>query len=233
MNAETAVLASWAFLPMPAFVLMAAAFFICAAGGNFVGRFRPDIPSRGWMFFLAGLAAIYLSLASPLDAFASFMLSAHMVQHMLLTMVVPPLLLLGAPQLPLLCGLPRRITREVLGPFLQWPLLKHVVHRLMHPAVCWILFILSNVLWHLPSFYELALRSPAWHKFEHFCFLDDGPALLVACRPALAEPSLLASLGNDSLPALGRSSKYSAGRLSFFLRSRSLSDLPERSAIWH
>ena len=123
------------------------------------------------MCFLAGLAAIYLSLASPLDAFASFLLTAHMVQHLLLTMVAPPLLLLGAPQLPLLCGLPRHLVSRVLGPFLLWPLLKSFLHRLMHPIVCWVLFVLSNVLWHLPDFYELALRSPGWHKFEHFCFL--------------------------------------------------------------
>ena len=37
--------------------------------------------------------------------------------------------------------------------------------------VSWLLFILSNILWHIPQFYELALRSPGWHKFEHFCFL--------------------------------------------------------------
>ena len=41
----------------------------------------------------------------------------------------------------------------------------------MHPIVCWVLFVLSNVLWHIPDFYELALRSPGWHKVEHFCFL--------------------------------------------------------------
>ncbi len=179
-------------------------------------KLRRQVPAR-YPFsrlacFLAGLAAIYLSLASPLDAFASFTLSAHMVQHMLLTMVVPPLLLLGAPQLPLLCGLPRRITREVLGPFLQWPLLKHFVNGLMHPAVCWILFILSNVLWHLPSFYELALRSPAWHKIEHFCFLTTAllfwwhvvqpwPSRPYWPRWAMIPYLLLADLQNTALAA--------------------------------
>lgn len=99
-----------------------------------------------------------------------------MVQHLLLTMIAPPLLLLGAPQLPLLVGLPRRFVSQALGPFLNWPLLKAVVHRITHPVVCWVLFILSNVLWHFPPFYELALRSPAWHEIEHLCFL--GTALL-------------------------------------------------------
>jgi len=171
VSAQSAALASWAFLPVPAFGLLATAL-IYFLGWN---KLRRQVPSRYPLSrlacFLAGLAAIYLSLASPLDAFASFLLTAHMVQHLLLTMVAPPLLLLGAPQLPLLCGLPRHLVSRVLGPFLLWPLLKSFLHRLMHPIVCWVLFVLSNVLWHLPDFYELALRSPSWHKFEHFCFL--------------------------------------------------------------
>ena len=171
MSAQSAALASWAFLPVPAFGLLATAL-IYFRGWN---KLRRQVPSRyplsRLVCFLAGLAAIYLSLASPLDAFASFLLTAHMVQHLLLTMIAPPLLLLGAPQLPLLCGLPRQFVSRVLAPFLLWPLLKSFLHRLMHPIVCWVLFVLSNVLWHIPDFYELALGSPGWHKFEHFCFL--------------------------------------------------------------
>ncbi len=171
MNAGSAALASWAFLPVPAFGLVATAL-IYLRGWI---KLRRQVPSRyplsRLVFFLSGLAAIYLSLASPLDAFASFLLTAHMVQHLLLTMIAPPLLLLGAPQLPLLCGLPRRIASQALGPFLQWPLLKKLVYRVMHPGVCWVLFVLSNIIWHFPALYELALRSPGWHKVEHFCFL--------------------------------------------------------------
>ena len=171
MSAQSAALASWAFLPVPAFGLLATVL-VYLRGWS---KLRRQVPSRypisRLISFLAGLTAIYMSLASPLDAFASFLLTAHMVQHLLLTMVAPPLLLLGAPQLPLLCGLPRRFASQVLGPFLLWPLLKSFLHRLMHPVVCWVLFVLSNIVWHIPDFYELALRSPGWHKFEHFCFL--------------------------------------------------------------
>src|SRR5216684_1290796 len=56
--------------------------------------------------FLGGLAAIYLALASPIEPFAALLLQFHMVQHLLLMMVAPPLLWLGAPQFPLLLGLP-------------------------------------------------------------------------------------------------------------------------------
>ncbi|HEY5743060.1 MAG TPA: cytochrome c oxidase assembly protein, partial [Terrimicrobiaceae bacterium] len=171
MSSETAALASWAFLPGPAFGLLLTALIYFRGWRKLRRQVPVRYPPSRLFYFLGGLAAIYVSLASPLDAFASFLLSAHMVQHLLLTMLAPPLLLLGAPQLPLLSGLPRRISSRALGPFLQWPLLKRFFHWLMHPAVCWSVFILSNVLWHLPDFYELALRSPLWHKVEHLCFL--------------------------------------------------------------
>jgi cytochrome c oxidase assembly factor CtaG/ferredoxin len=171
VSAQSAALASWAFLPVPAFGLLATALVYLRGWSKLRRQVPARYPLSRLVCFLAGLAAIYLSLASPLDSFASFLLTAHMAQHLLLTMVAPPLLLLGAPQLPLLRGLPRRLVTRVLGPFLLWPLLRSFLHRLMHPIVCWVLFVLSNVLWHIPDFYELALRSPGWHKVEHFCFL--------------------------------------------------------------
>ena len=82
----------------------------------------------------------------------------------------------------------------------------------MHPAVCWVLFILSNILWHLPAFYELALRSPAWHKVEHFCFLATAllfwwhvvqpwPSRPYWPRWAMIPYLLLADLQNTALAA--------------------------------
>src|SRR5438132_11931890 len=56
---------------------------------------------------LGGLAALYLALASPIEPFAALLLQVHMMQHLLLMMVAPPLLWLGAPLFPLLRGLPR------------------------------------------------------------------------------------------------------------------------------
>lgn len=212
MNIETAALSSWAFEPGPAFALLASAVIY------FRGwlKLNQQVPARFplWRLgcFLAGLATIYVALASPLDAFASFLLTAHMVQHLMLTMVAPPLLLYGAPQLPMLQGLPRRFVSQVLGPFLVWPLLQRVVHAITHPVVCWSLFVLSNLLWHFPGLYDLALRHPGWHQFEHFCFL--GTSLLFwwhviqpwPSRPrwpqwALIPYLLLADLQNTALAA--------------------------------
>src|SRR6266704_3176464 len=58
--------------------------------------------------FYAGLTAVLFALISPLDTFAGWLLTVHMIQHLLLMMVAPPLILYGSPYLPLLAGMPRR-----------------------------------------------------------------------------------------------------------------------------
>src|SRR5262249_10339452 len=125
---------------------------------------------RLWTF-LSGLAALLVALTSPLDVFAGLLLSAHMVQHLLLMSVAPPLILLGAPCLPLLRGLPRSFAREGLGPFLVWRPLQGFGRTLIHPVVGWLAMIVSLCAWHVPAAFELALRSPACHKAEHACLV--------------------------------------------------------------
>jgi putative membrane protein len=121
--------------------------------------------------FLAGLVILELALASPIDAFDPFFLTDHMLQHVLLMMVVPPLLLLGEPEIPLRRGLPHSISRRVLGPLSSSPSIRWIGGRLIDPAVAWLLMAIAMIGWHLPSAYELALRSPGWHEVEHICFL--------------------------------------------------------------
>jgi len=122
--------------------------------------------------FFVGLAIVVCALLSPLDAFAGWLLIVHMIQHLLLMMVAPPLILWGAPYLPLLSGLPRHFSINGLGPFLSSTVVRRVARFVSHPVFCWLAFISVNVAWHLPAMYELALRSPSWHRIEHFLFLS-------------------------------------------------------------
>jgi cytochrome c oxidase assembly factor CtaG len=124
--------------------------------------------------FQAGLFTLFLAVSSPLHPLAEHLLQFHMVQHLLLMMVVPPLLLLGAPLLPLLRGLPRSMLQHGLGPLFASAALQRLAHFLTHPIVCLLAFTVSNVAWHLPVFYELALRSEFWHNVQHVCFLGTG-----------------------------------------------------------
>ncbi|MDQ2841490.1 MAG: cytochrome c oxidase assembly protein, partial [Acidobacteriota bacterium] len=124
--------------------------------------------------FLGGLAVVFLATESPLDAFDSLFLSAHMAQHLLLMMFAPPLILLGDPTLPLLRGLPKRFVKENLGPFLTWSFFRRLAGLLTLPPVTWCLFAFSTIFWHLPKFYELALSSSTWHGVQHASFFWTG-----------------------------------------------------------
>jgi cytochrome c oxidase assembly factor CtaG len=120
--------------------------------------------------FVAGLTTIMVALESPLDAFGSLLLQAHMIQHLLLISVAPPLLLLAQPVLPLMRGLPRRVFKDALGPFLSSRELKFAGRAIVHPVFTWTAFSTALVVWHLPKLYDLALQSPPWHEAEHACF---------------------------------------------------------------
>ena len=166
-----AILSSWS-LDWQIALGVEASFLLYLRGWLVLHRTSPE-RFPGWRLwaFAAGLAALWLAIASPLDAFSGLLLSAHMVQHLLLLSVAPPLLLLGAPLLPLLRGLPRKFARDGVGPFLVWPALRRDAQRLTHPVNCWIAMAITLCAWHVPPAFDLALRSPAWHKVEHVCFL--------------------------------------------------------------
>jgi cytochrome c oxidase assembly factor CtaG len=121
--------------------------------------------------FLLGLAIIWFAIASPLDGFADALLSAHMVEHLLLMSFAPPLLLLGYPVVPLLRGLPRVITVYVFGPLIRIKTLRNLGHILIMPLVAWLAMNLVFLGWHVPAAYDFALEHERWHEFEHLCFL--------------------------------------------------------------
>ena len=124
--------------------------------------------------FMGSMVVLFLATESPLDAFDSLFLSAHMAQHLLLIMIAPPLLLLSHPLLPMLRGLPKGFVKEGLGPFLSWRPLKNFFGWLTSPIPAFLVFAGSTLGWHLPFMYELALSSAAWHGLQHACFFWSG-----------------------------------------------------------
>jgi len=124
--------------------------------------------------FLSGLALLWLAIGSPMDGFADALLSAHMVEHLLLMSFVPPLLLLGDPQVPLLRGLPRIVTVRLLGPLFRLKALRTLGRFLTRPLVAWLAMNLIFLGWHVPSAYDFALEHERWHDFEHICFLSSS-----------------------------------------------------------
>lgn len=116
-----------------------------------------------------GLLLIWIATASPLAVLDHEALTAHMVQHLLLMTLAPPLILLG---------LPRKASRLLLRSqpkrqFAAW---------VTHPAFCWFAAAATLVVWHIPSVFMLGLRSPLWHGAEQASFLATG---LLFWRPVI------------------------------------------------
>lgn len=165
-----AILSSWSLGFWPALTLVLSAL-VYLRGWRVLRHVQPArFPTWRAGAFLGGLGALVLAIGSPLDPLSEYLLSAHMVQHLLLMSVAAPLLLLGSPLLPVLRGLPRGFAHDGISPFLNWPLLRHLGSRLTHPVTGWLALLVGLCVWHIPAAFETALRSPAWHEVEHATF---------------------------------------------------------------
>lgn len=109
--------------------------------------------------FFAGTLVFALALVSPLDTLGDdYLFSAHMIQHMLITLVAPPLWLLGTPG-------------WLLASLFRHPAVVRVARWLTHPAVAFALFNGALWLWHWPALYDAALQSEPIHIVEHLSFV--------------------------------------------------------------
>ncbi len=120
--------------------------------------------------FLAGIVALFVAVASPLDTFSESLLFMHMAQHYVLMSVAPPLIVLGAPAVPILRGLPRWMISRLLRPLFVSRVFDAAGSFLTRPRVAWLAMNAAYIGWHIPRAYEFALASENWHNFEHACF---------------------------------------------------------------
>ena len=165
------VLTAWRF-DLPVVLPTVAAGTLYALGAMRVAARYPGAPwptGRSTAFF-GGLALILLALQSPVDVYSEVFLWVHMIQHLLLSMVVAPLLLLGAPITLALRASPSRARRRFLLPVLH----SVPVVALSNPLVAWLLFAGVMVGAHFSPLYEAALENPWIHDVEHMLFLASG-----------------------------------------------------------
>ncbi len=161
-------LTSWRLDPIPlAMTLAAGALYLAGARRVWRTRGRAAFPPPRAGFFFAGLAVVLVALESPVHAYADRVLSVHMAQHLLLTMVAAPLLVLGAPSILALQASTPSARRSVLLPVLRGP----AGRVLGWPMLGWILF--AAVMWgtHFSPVYEAAVRSEGIHALEHVGYL--------------------------------------------------------------
>jgi cytochrome c oxidase assembly factor CtaG len=146
-------------------------------GWRLANRTRPrELPAWRAMSFFTGLASLWVAVASPIDALDDYLLSAHMIQHFILMSVAPPLIVLGAPAVPLLRGLPRSFIRVFLQPVFRANWLHSFARWVLHPIVAWLAMNIAYLGWHVPAAFELTFRSEAIHNFEHLCFFATSVA---------------------------------------------------------
>jgi putative membrane protein len=124
--------------------------------------------------FLLGMSLIWTAVASPLAALDHELLTVHMLQHLLLMTIAPPLIWLGAPLLPFLHGLPRHFAQAVIDPLCRSALVQRLGRALTEPAFCWLAAAAALVGWHVPTVFALALQSEVWHLVEQVSFIGTG-----------------------------------------------------------
>jgi putative membrane protein len=154
--------------------------------------------------FVAGLVTIVLALDSPIDGYAEQLFWVHMLQHVLLLTVAPPLFLLGRPWPRMWRALPldlrTRVGRAVARGRWTAPL-----RKLARPVPAFILFNATILLWHIPGAYDLTLRYGTIHVCEHAMFfftgllfwarvIDPGPL-----RPRLVWPARIAYVSGSMI----------------------------------
>ena len=122
-------------------------------------RLADDIDSRQVATFTAGVLVIFVSLLSPIHELSDkYLFSAHMLQHVLLTLIAPPLLVLGTPDW---------LIRPLLRPDLSF----RIARLVTHPIVAFAVFNFIFSLWHVPSLYNTSVTNHGVHIVEHLMFM--------------------------------------------------------------
>ncbi|MBX6342598.1 MAG: cytochrome c oxidase assembly protein, partial [Thermomicrobiaceae bacterium] len=164
-------LTAWTFSPAIVLGLLVAAVGYGLALRQLRRAGRREPPVWQPLCFYGGLLSLAVALLGPLDTFNDELFSLHMAQHLVLVQVAAPLLLLGQPVQLLLRAVPARRSRPVLRAVLRPGPIRWVLTALTNGVVAFLLFNGAMIIWHVPAFYDAALRSDAVHEFEHITFL--------------------------------------------------------------
>jgi putative membrane protein len=170
----------WAAWPQEPLLLLGLSLTVCLywLGWSRLSRVGSGQAVTTWRAaaFMAGSLAVGVALLSPIAAFSERLFFMHMIQHLLLLLIAPPLLLLGQPLVPILWGLPRR-ARGIVGQALRpgRPLAR-IGDALTTPVIAAAAFTVTVAIWHIPVFYDAAQGRTFTHDLEHLLFF--GTALL-------------------------------------------------------
>jgi putative membrane protein len=139
---------------------------------------RGSHPVRLWqrVSFAVGQLSLFAALVSPVDALSDQFFFMHQIQHLLLRVVAPVLILLGAPLTPVLRGLPEGALQEFVRPVAGSRRMRAFYARITHPLVTLALFIGALWVWQIQELQNLAVRNAGVHLLMHFTMF--GTAML-------------------------------------------------------
>ena len=168
------ILLSWSWEPLTLF-LVGLTGIVYARGWRGIRplKIRVITPLRATSF-LTGLLLLLLALISPLDTLGTRLFTFHMAQHMILTHVAVPLILLGAPVLPVLRGMGYGIRRATIVPAARSARVREVFRIATHPLVTLALFVGCIWAWHVPSLYSAAVTNDFAHIAQHGSFIGSA-----------------------------------------------------------
>ncbi len=168
-------LAAWTLEPLATLGLAAAAIGYAACLRAARARGRPPAARAHVAAFYAGIAAAAVALLGPLDAFNDDSLAVHMLQHLALTQVAAPLIVLGRPLHAAVRGLPPAVVAAMLRATVGRRSIRTALDVLSHPLAVFGLSAGALAAWHWPPAYAAALTDARLHVAEHATFL--GTAL--------------------------------------------------------
>jgi putative membrane protein len=157
---------SWPFDPT-VYAGLIALFF----GHAWLARRVDDAETKHILYFGLGLLTLWVALETPIDIISDHYLdSVHMLQHVLLGFVAPPLMLLG-------------LSRDMAGVLTRFPLIRAVTE----PIVAQVVAAAVMIAWHIPALYDATLHDESLHVVEHLTFIGAG---LVLYWPVLQATSI-------------------------------------------
>ncbi len=124
-------------------------------------------PSTTAVWFFAGICTLVVALGPPMHEMAEETFLAHMAQHLLLVLVAPPLLALGAPITLALRASSPAVRTRMLVPMLR----SRVARLLLNPVVGWVLLVGVSFGVHVTPVFDQALRSEVVHGAEHIVWI--------------------------------------------------------------
>jgi putative membrane protein len=139
--------------------------------------------------FLVGLFLIWIALASPIAGLDHELLTVHMLQHLLLMTLAPPLIWLALPVRPVLRGLPQRFLENIFAQLLHSRAAERVAEAMERPIFAWLAACAALVGWHIPRLFALGMQSDSWHLFEQLSFLTTGLMFWWPVIQAFVQPS--------------------------------------------